>query len=379
MIATYPVGGVAWDYGQYALGLEELGFEVYYLEDTGWQTYDPRRGMYGDDCSYGVGFLASSLASLSPGLGERWHYRSADGASYGVASCEFERIVAEADLFLNVSGGTLLRDTYMACKRKVLIDSDPGWNHFVNFPKWDKSPGWLGTRGWRAHDYFFTYAERMGALDCVLPPLGIAWRPTRPPVVMSCWESQPPGAKWTTVMTWNNFRQPIEFQGKTYGTKELEFGKVEDLPSRTKSQFEIAVGGADPPIDRWRSLGWSVVSSEGVSRTADDYRSYVQASRGEFSVAKNVYVATRSGWFSCRSVCYLASGRPVILQDTGFSKILPTGEGLLAFGDLAGAVAAVEQVEADYEEHQRQARAIARSCFDSRIVLGAILEQIGLG
>ena len=162
MIATYPVGGVAWDYGQYALGLERLGWDVYYLEDTGWEAYDPTKGEYGADYSYGVKFLEQSLARLSPRLATRWHVRAMDGSSYGVDREQFDRLVTDADLFLNVSGGTLLREEYMPCSRKVLIDTDPGWNHFVNFPKWDANPGWQGSCGYRAHDFFFTYAERIG-------------------------------------------------------------------------------------------------------------------------------------------------------------------------------------------------------------------------
>jgi hypothetical protein len=329
MIATYPVGGVVWDYGQYALGLERLGFEVTYLEDTGLPTYDPEQGTYGDDPSYGVAFLEHSLAELSPLLGGRWHFRAADGRTFGLPAPAVVEAVAGADLFLNVSGSCLLRDEYMACRHKVLIDTDPGYNHFVNYPRWDANPGWQGTHGYRAHDSFFTYAERLGRPDCPLPDLGLPWRPTRPPVVPDCWAPEPPGERWTTVMTWDNFRRPIEHSGVTYGTKEREFGRVERLPARVRAgyPFEVAVGGADPPRSRWRELGWSVIDSHPVSRTAGGYRSYLQRSRGEFSVAKNVYVATRCGWFSCRSVCYLAAGRPVVLQNTGFSEVLPTGRG----------------------------------------------------
>ena len=176
MIASYPVGGVLWDYGQYALGLERLGFEVWYLEDTGWQVYDPRRGEYGEDCDYSVEFLSRSLAALSPTLGKRWHFRNLDGRTFGVDAKTFSGVLAEADLFLNVSGGTLLRDEYLRCRRKVLIDSDPGWNHFRNYPRWDANPGWQGTHGFRAHDHFLTYAERIGRPDCVLPTLGLPWQ-----------------------------------------------------------------------------------------------------------------------------------------------------------------------------------------------------------
>ncbi|MFC1715269.1 glycosyltransferase [Candidatus Poribacteria bacterium] len=379
MIATYPVGGVAWDYGQYALGLEQLGFEVYYLEDTGWQTYDPRKGVYSEDCSYGVHFLNESLARLSPALGDHWHFRAMDGTTYGIEADRFNEIIAEADIFLNVSGGTLLRDEYMVNRRKLLIDSDPGWNHFVNFPKWDKNPGWYGTHGWRAHDHFFTYAERIGQPDCVLPTFGITWHPTRPLVVLDQWKPKPPGAKWTTVMTWTeNTREPMEYDGVVYGTKETEFAAMTELPSHTPVPLELAVGGFRPPRDHLRALGWSVIEAESISRTADDYRSYIQKSRGEFSIAKNVYVATRSGWFSCRSICYLASGRPVVVQDTGFSEFIPTGEGLFAFSTLEAAKQGIEAVEHDYMRHQQGALEIAREYFGSDRVLAHLLREIEL-
>ena len=378
MIATYPVGGVAWDYGQYALGLERLGWDVYYLEDTGWEAYDPTKREYGADYSYGVNFLEQSLARLSPRLATRWHVRAMDGSSYGVNQKQFDRIVADADLFLNVSGGTLLREEYMPCPRKVLIDTDPGWNHFVNFPKWDANPGWQGSCGYRAHDYFFTYAERIGLPDCELPDLGISWQPTRPPVIIDAWHPQPPGDTWTTVMTWDNFRRPIKFGTKVYGTKEMEFGSVESLPERVPAYFEVAVGGASPPAERWRSLGWSVIDSHGVSATVDDYCRYIERSRGEFSVAKNVYVATRCGWSSCRSVCYLAAGRPVVVQDTGFSDIIPSKEGVIAFKSLEEAVDAITAVEADYSRHQQCARHIAENYFASDVVLRQLLQRTGI-
>jgi hypothetical protein len=412
MIATYPIGGVVWDYGQYALGLEELGFDVYYLEDTGWQTYDPRSGQYGDDCAYGVAYLAEALSNLSPILGRRWHFRSMDGRSFGMAEQDLRKIMAGADIFLNVSGGTLLRDEYMACPRKVLIDTDPGWNHFRNYPVqdafaclkrgdreharrlldtvgaepqwadldtwWKTSANWHGTYGYRAHDLFFTYAEQIGRPRCTLPTLGIDWLVTRPPVILNRWRPEPPGNVWTTVMTWKNFPELIQHGGVRYGTKEMEFDKIERLPAAIAATFELAVGGAPPPVDRWKSLGWDVVDARARSRTADEYRSYIERSRGEVSVAKNIYVATRSGWFSCRSVCYLAAGRPVAVQDTGFSDTIPVGSGLLAFSTFEEALHAVESVEQDYEGHSSAAHEIARDCFDANLVLGDLLRQTGL-
>jgi hypothetical protein len=379
MIATYPVGGVAWDYGQYALGLERLGWDVYYLEDTGWEAYDPIKGSYGSDYSYGLKFLSESLNCLSPRLATRWHVRAMDGAFYGIDRAQLIRTVADADLFLNVSGGTLLREEYINSARKVLIDTDPGWNHFVNFPKWDANPGWQGSCGYRAHDFFFTYAERMGMPGCELPDLGIAWQPTRPPVVLDAWKPQAPGDTWTTVMTWNNFDRPIESGRKVYGTKEMEFGRIESLPQRVRAHFEVAAGGDSPPVEHWRSLGWSVIDSQGISTTADDYRNYIERSRGEFSVAKNVYVATRSGWSSCRSVCYLAAGRPVVVQDTGFSEFIPSNAGLIAFRCLEEAVNAIVAVETNYLHHQERARNIAETYFGSEIVLNQLLNRAGIG
>lgn len=379
MIATYPVGGVAWDYGQYAVALEELGYEVWYLEDTGGPTYDPVKREYGSDCSYGVRFVEEALGALSPSLSNRWAFRDEAGDLHGMNEEALGDLVAGADLFLNVSGGTLLRDAYVQCPCKVLIDSDPGWNHFVNYPKWDANPGWQDTHGFRAHDWHFTYAERIGYEDCGLPTFGIEWRGTRPPVCLDRWNAAEEGASWTTVMTWNNFRQLVVYDGREYGTKEREFAKIESIPSRCSDvKFEIAVGGSDPPLDRWSKLGWKVVDSQSVSTTVRDYRQYIEGSRAELSVAKNLYVAPRTGWFSCRSVCYLAAGRPVVVQDTGFSDFLPTGEGLLCFDDELEAATAVERVEANYRRHQQAAREVAAEYFDGRRVLGDLLKTIGL-
>ncbi len=378
MIATYPVGGVVWDYAQYLLGLMQMGCEVYYLEDTGWETYHPGKGCYGSDCSYGVAYLKESLQSLAPELADRWHFLSMDGDAYGIPRERFLSIMAEADLFLNVSGSCLLREEYMSCRRKVLMDTDPGWNHFVNYPKWDNHPGWQGARSYRDHDMFLTYAENIGQRDCLLPDLGLDWKTTRPLVVMDRWQAEDPAEHWTTVMTWKNFKQSIEYQGRTYGTKEIEFERIKELPGLVPVKLEMAVGGNEAPRGQWQKLGWSVIDSHGVSGTPEDYRHYIQSSRGEFSVAKNVYVATRSGWFSCRTVCYLAAGRPAVIQDTGFSRFIPTGEGVLVFNNLEEARAAIVAVEDDYRRHQTAAREMAKKYFSAEVVLTDMFEKVGL-
>ena len=238
MIASYPLGGVVWDYAQYALGLERLGYEVYYLEDTGFFMYDPRRREYGETSDYGAEFLGRSLARLSEALGRRWHLRALDGRTYGMDPASFPSVLKDAELFLNVSGGTLLRDEYLGCRRKVLIDTDPGKNHFSNYPLQDaKIPG-SGAHGYRSHDFFFTYAERIGSPDCILPALGLSWHPTRPPVLLDLWTPSGSGSQWTTVMSWKNFFDAVEYKGVRYGSKEIEFEKVKHMPQRPRARFE---------------------------------------------------------------------------------------------------------------------------------------------
>lgn len=375
-IGTFPVGGVVWDYGQYALALEALGFEVWYLEDVGVPAYDADAGTYGESCAYGVRYLERSLSELSPSLADRWHFRAVDGTTFGLAVADLADVIAEADVFLNVSGLCLLRQEYLASRCKVLIDTDPGWNHFDRFPRADAGELWPGTSSYRAHDHFFTYAESIGTSGCRLPTLDIEWLPTRPPVVLDRWSAAKDTGSWTTVMTWDNYGRPIEHDGVTYGSKQPEFERIEQLPSLVDAPLEVAVGGVGAPVDRWIELGWSVVDSTAVSRSPDDYRRYIEGSRAEFSVAKNVYVATGSGWFSCRSVCYLASSRPVVVQDTGFSHHIPVGRGLLPFTDIDDAVRAVNEVERHYDEHAAAARALAESEFDAARVVGSMLERV---
>lgn len=379
-IATLPVGGVAWDYGQYAVGLEQLGFDVYYLEDTAHPPLHPTEWLYVDDPSPNLAYLEAALRALSPRLAERWHFRMPDGRGYGMDHHDVVELVADAELFLNVSGIGILREEYLPSRRKVLIDTDPGWNHFVMFDRRDVGPGLEDAEGFRGHDHFFTYAEHLGARDCVLPDLGIDWHLTRPPVVLDAWPVVgDPGDRWTTVLSWDNYRDDVEHQGRTYGAKEREFARIERLPQHTSTSLEIAAGGVRPPVERWRELGWSVVDAPAVTGTVESYRTYIRGSRGEFSVAKNVYVDTRSGWFSCRSVCYLAAGLPVVLQDTAWSAHLPTGEGLLSFDDLDGAIAALARVERDPNAHRQAARAIAEEHFAAEGVLTGLLERIGIG
>jgi hypothetical protein len=377
LMGSFPLGGVAWDYGQYVLGLHRLGFDVCYLEDTGWMAYDPVAGEDRESFALGARFVDDALGALDPALAGRFHIREMDGTTHGLSADALAEEIATCDLFLNVSGAALLREEYLPARNKVLLDTDPGWNHFHRFPQQQELRASRGQPPLGAHDHFFTYAERIGALDCPLPSLGFDWQATRPPVVLDCWSAGGAAERWTTVMMWEPYMRPIEHDGVAYGTKDVSFELIEALPQHTGSTLEIAAGGA-APRERWRERGWSVLDSRTISSTPEDYRSYVSSSRGEFSVAKHVYVATRSGWFSCRTVCYLAAGRPAVVQDTGFGELIAPHEGLLPWSDLGEAAVALAAAEADYDGHCQGARALAEERFGSDLVLGEMIERIGL-
>jgi len=385
MLVQCPLGGVAWDYGQYAAGLERLGYDVYYLEDSGVPSYswNQQTQQFEDSCRDGIKFLRESLAQFSPTLAERWHYRDYDECGnergvYGIDERTFADIVADADVLINVSGSSILRESYRRCRNKVLIDTDPGYNHFSNYPKWEAADRDRQLMGLSGHDHFFTYAHGLGKPGSPLRDFGFNWRKTRPPVLLDAWSAEPPNERWTTVMMWNIYRKPIIHNGVRYGAKESEFEKIESLPQLVKAPIEVAVNGGGP-IDRWRSIGWLAENGHDKSHSMSAYRSYVQSSRGEFSVAKNVYVATRSGWFSCRTVCYLAAGLPAVVQDTGWTDYIPTGEGLFAFDDVQQAAEAINAVESNYAGHCQAARALAENEFDSDLVIADMLNQIEMG
>lgn len=380
VVATWPVGGVAWVYLQYAAALEAMGFDVTYLEDASLDGYDPLARTYTSDLTTGVRYLEGALSAFDLDLARagRWHVRDTAGTTWGMASDALVEAVTEADVFLNVSGLCLLRDEYLASPCKVLIDTDPGWNHLVVFPRQDRGELWPGTSGFRAHDHFFTVASRIGQPDCTLPQLGVSWHSMLPVVMTNRWTTAPPGDRWTTILTWDNYTGTARGSDGPFGSKGPELAKIEDLPDRTGVALEIAAGGVNPPVERWRSRGWSVVDGPDVTATSESYQGYIAASRGELSVAKQVYVATGSGWFSDRSACYLAAGRPVVVQDTGWSATLPPRPGLLSFATVDDAAAALAEVEADPAGHGAAARDLAETHFEATVVLADLLDRVGV-
>jgi hypothetical protein len=380
MVAQYPLGGIAWDYLQYVIGLARLGHDVFYHEDTWCWPYHPRDNRMTNDARYSAEFLRNFFQRYAPELAEHWHYLHLHDVSCGMSRHDFDAVARTADLFINISGASFLPGVLSPHCLKVFVDTDPGYNQIVL----SKRPAWsVNAERWRAevlaHDRHFTYGENIGAPDCKVPTAGLRWQKTRMPIVLDLWEWIPiptsPTGAWSTVMTWNVFRGKLEYSGAEYHGKAAEFDKIIGLPRQVGLPFRLALGGSEAPTAQLAAEGWVVQGGPAVTLMPHDYRDYIAASRGEISVAKNVYVALRTGWFSCRSACYLAAARPVVVQDTGFSRLIPTGCGLHAFTNAEQAAEAICAIERDYRREARLARELARTHFDSQRILTRFIDD----
>jgi hypothetical protein len=381
LVGQYAFGGVAWDYLQFVEGFRQLGHDVFYLEDTEMWPYDPIKNTISEDCSYNVKYLGEVMEQL--GLAGHWIYRNAADASYhGVSEAEAKKFCASADIFLNVSGCGWLRPEYLSIPKKIFLDSDPMFTQVALASGKQDVIDRI-----RAHNFHFTFAENIGAPDCRVPTTGLNWVPTRQPIVLDWWATDDgaPGGHalprdvFTTVMNWVSYKG-CEYAGETWGQKDVEFLKFIDLPGRTAQKMEIAMGmgpGMKRPTELLEQKGWRIIEPSEHLPNPWKYRDYLHGSKGEWSVAKEGYVKSRSGWFSCRSACYLALGRPCVLQDTGWSKTYPTGGGLFSFKTMDEAIAGINTINADYDGHSAAARALAEREFDASKVLGAMLERIG--
>ena len=381
LVATYPLGGVSWDYLAYVDGFRRLGHEVLYLEDTGAWFYHPGDQTFSDDIAPNLRYLSAALAAIgAPDIA--WSVRAPDDVYYGLDGAAVERFCRSADLFLNLSGACWLRDAYRGARRTAYLDSDPG---YTQAKLWAAEHGCatedqlFSVNLIHQHDRFFTFAENMDAPDCAVPACGLEWRTTRQPVVLEHWPVvfNEEARAFTTVMSWSTEAARPVIDGVSYGAKDIEFLRFLDLPRDTDVELEVALSGA-APRDRLAAHGWRVVDAYARSTTMAEYRDYLQASRGEWSVAKNIYVALRSGWFSTRSAVYLASGKPVIVQDTGWSAHYPTGAGLFAFSTVEEAACALAVVDADYRRHCEAARAVAERELSAPAVLERLLRDAGV-
>lgn len=379
-VGLFPFGGVIWDYVQYVAGFAKLGCDAIYLEDTGaWPVYQ-------DECdaSYNVAHVAAAMEHF--GLAGRWAYRDAiTGRCFGMPEKALDEFCRSADILVNLSCSATLRDEYAAIDVRALVDTDPMFTQIQYLRDESLDGGPTGMRDLiENHTHHFSFGARIGDDGCRVPTLGLQWHPTRQPIVLDYWpvrESPTNGSScYSTVMNWRVVDDVI-FDGERWGQKDVEFMRFLGLPGRVPN-IPLGVAVSVTPESRFpamaaRLAGWEVLDPSVCAQDAQHYQDFILASRGEFSVAKQTYVKANTGWFSCRSSCYLAAGRPVITQDTSWSQLLPTGHGLLAFHDEESAVEALQRVESDPKHHSQAARQIAREHFDSDAVLSEMLSRMG--
>ena len=371
-----PLAGVACQALQYLLGLEQLGYEPWYIEDSGANPYDPRVNSIAMECGYNIAYLRRVMEHY--GFEGRWGYWDAiQDVCYGLSRDRIRSLYAEAAAVINLCGATRLREEHLACPIRIMIDTDPVYEQ-IKYAKADKaSRTYLD-----AHTHFFTYGENLGTPDCGVPLCGVAWRPTRPPIDLRLWpEACDSPSCFTTIGTWENKGKNIEFEGSQYvWSKHVNFKQFLDLPRRRpETCFRLAML---PPNERVRNeiegCGWSLIDPRPISADLLRYRHFIAHSGGEFTVAKDIYVRPNSGWFSDRSACYLATGRPVVTMRTGVGKFYPVGRGLFEYTTHEEALASIDAIIADYSKHSSSARMIAREYFDADRVVGAVLAAAGL-
>jgi hypothetical protein len=368
-----PLAGVAWQALHHVLGLRRLGHDVWYIEDSGARPYDPRRQALADDCSYNVAFLRNMMERFD--LGDRWAYWDGiTGTWHGLPGARVAELYGAADALINLSGATHLRDEHMACPIRVFVDTDPGYEQ-ARLAEGDAAARrYLG-----AHTHHFTYGENLGQPDCTIPIVDFTWHPTRPPVLLDLWDAGcvAAGPFFTSVATWENKGKDIVIAGETYRwSKHVNFLQFLDLPRLALQPCRLAMWSPTVEVEqRVRAAGWDIVDPVPVSADMQPYRDFIVTSRAEFTVAKDIYVRARTGWFSDRSACYLAAGRPVVTQDTGFSKNIPSGAGLFAFSTIEEIREAIGRINGDYMNQCHAAREVAHACFDADVVLRDLLNH----
>jgi hypothetical protein len=364
MIAATPrQGGASWAVLQYLLGLRRLGCEVSFVEPVEGRETLPREA---------VRYCREVMASF--GLEGRWALVGEAGDEpVGMSRGQLRDAARRAGLLLNASGMLADPDVLDRVPVRAYLDLDPAFAQL-----------WHAVESvdmrFDAHTHFVSVADAIGEPDCPIPTCGRQWLPTLPPVVLDEW---PPAERIerrvaTTVGHWRSYGS-VHHDGVHYGQKAHSLRTLIELPRRAPGRFELALAihpDETKDLVALRENGWVLLDPADVAATPGDYRRFVQGSWAELGVAKLGYVVSRSGWFSDRSACYLASGRPVIAQDTGFARRLPTGRGLLAFSTEDDVVAAIEELDGDYERHRAAAREVAVEHLDSDRVLGSLLERL---
>ena len=368
-------GGEAWVRLSYLLGLRRLGYQVHFIEQIHRDACVDNRGAasafetsanlaYFNDVMKDFGL--SGCATLLP----------VDRHGHSPVDANLLRLAESADALINISGHLTLEPLLQRIRNKVFIDIDPGYTQYWH------AAGLPGAQV-GGHDWYFTIGENIGGPDCCIPTSEIQWRSTRPPVVFNEWPVVPTAEplRFTTIANWRGAFGPVQFDGRSFGLKVHEFRKLITLPSQAPGKYEIALNihPADhQDLAALKNNQWLITDPVTAADTPDQFRHYVQQSGAEFSVAQGIYVDTNCGWFSDRTVRYLASGKPVLVQDTGFTKNIPSGKGLVSFRTLDEAIQGAESIAGDYEAHSQAAREIAEQYFDSDKVLGELLNASGV-
>jgi hypothetical protein len=373
-MVRYPLGGnLSWTL-QWLVGFDRLGCEVYLVEKSGYPNacFDPGRNSMSDDCSYGTTAVGNLLSRF--GLGERWCFVDEGRRYFGMSRTSVEEVLRTADLFVDLGTHGAWLEEAAGAGARALVDGEPGFTQMKMELK--------AARGKpaRAYDHYYSNGANIGTSRSTAPTAGREWRAVYNPIVLDLFpydRNPPPAAPFTTVMNWRA-HEPLVYQGRTYGQKDVEFAKFVRLPRLTSVPMEVAVAGGRARDRELEGNGWRVRAAHDVTVTYDSYLRYLGESSGEFSVCKHGYVATNSGWFSDRSAGYLASGRPVVMQETGFSDHLPCGAGLFAVRTAEEAAAAIDRVMSDYARHRQAARDVAAEHLDAARVLGKFLSEVGL-
>lgn len=376
MMGRCPFGGQTWLYLNWLRGFHQLGHEVWYVEDDSVWPYDPRQNTVTDDCSYAVHHIEACMERI--GIPNQWAFRLADrkGTCFGMSDAKLDDLYRSCDVLLNVVGATDLREEHLRARLRVYVESDPV-SAELQLANGDEHT----RKEFAKYHRILTYGENYGAADCGVPLNGIKYGKTRQPVDLDLWPmAYDPEARFFTTI--GNFRQngnDIVYRGELYyWSKHYEWEKFLGLPLRTPQPFELAMNCEGEDCQRLQERKWNLVSPLLMSLDVfGAYPAYFRRSRGEFTVAKDQNVRLRSGWFSERDACYLASGKPVIAQDTGFGKILPSGEGLFAFTTIDQALDAIAAINGDYRRHCETARAIAEEYFAAPKVAEKLLQDLG--
>jgi hypothetical protein len=378
--AQMPFAGVWWQVLHYLEGFRRLGHDVHYVEDTGNWPYDPDLETVTDDATGAVKRLAGLMERA--GFGERWAFVNAarEGEVWGLTADALADVMTRCEVLVNLSGATVLKEAHMEVPIRIYLETDPVT------PQLEIALGRQSTIDFLArHTHHFSFGERIGDPECPVPVEHFEYRATRQPVVLDFWppppwfpEMPPEGLRFTTIASWEQNHKDIQFQGETYTwSKSAEFLKLLEVPVRAGVRIDLALALDDTStINALRRFGFRVQPAAPLSADPDAYRRFIAGSGGEFTAAKDQNVRMRSGWFSDRTATYLATGRPAVVQDTGFEDVLPTGEGLLSFHDADEAVEELQQVSADYARHSRAALELAAAHFRAETVLARLLGDV---